>query len=196
VVLEPIGEKEYDPEFVDMLKEIQNKGILLIFDENITFPRAQRNEYIYTIEPDIMVFGKGIANGLPLSIVAGKKEILEQKEKKQVFVSGTFSAELLSLAAANFVLERAQKIIERINDVGKHFLEKLASAGIPTNISFPWRISLSFTSPKEKSFIFSKALEYYIILHDNLFLNYSHTKKEIDEVCRILSEITQIPKKD
>ena len=40
------------------------------------------------ITPDLATFGKAIANGMPLSVVAGKKKLMQGME--QIFFSSTF----------------------------------------------------------------------------------------------------------
>ena len=69
--------------------------------------------------PDIACFGKGVANGMPLSIIAGKREIM--KEFEEIFVSFTFGGEALSLAAAISTIKemREKNVIEHLWKQGK-----------------------------------------------------------------------------
>ena len=53
--------------------------------------------------PDLTTLGKGIANGYPLAAIVGRKELM--KEMENIFFSGTFGGELLSLAAAKTVIQ-------------------------------------------------------------------------------------------
>ena len=85
-LVEPVqGEGGYYPAptpFLEALREIADRhGIRLIFDEVQTgFGRTARwfaSEH-YPIDPDIVVLGKGIANGLPLSAYGASSEIMEQ----------------------------------------------------------------------------------------------------------------------
>jgi glutamate-1-semialdehyde 2,1-aminomutase len=103
IIVEPIM-TELSERRIRWLKELREyctqNGILLIFDEVITgfrFPKYSVANYL-EIEPDIIILGKAIANGMPLSVVAGKKEIMNCDE---YFVSSTFAGETLSLVAAN-----------------------------------------------------------------------------------------------
>jgi glutamate-1-semialdehyde 2,1-aminomutase len=73
---------------------------VLIFDETITgfrFANGGAQEYFGVI-PDLATFGKGLANGYPVSALAGKSEIMRMME--EIFFSFTFGGEALSLAAA------------------------------------------------------------------------------------------------
>ena len=106
VILEPMNVAFPEDEFLQKVRALTQKhGSLLIFDETITGFRMSEGgaqEY-FGVTPDLTTLGKGIANGYPLSAVVGKKEFM--CEMKEIFFSGTFGGELLSLAAANKVLE-------------------------------------------------------------------------------------------
>ena len=69
----------------------------MIFDEICTGFRVSLGgaQKIYNIEPDLTTLGKGMANGMPLSALVGKRKIMKSLEK--VFFSGTFGGETLSL---------------------------------------------------------------------------------------------------
>ena len=57
----------------------QRHGALLIFDEIVTGFRLApggAQEY-YGVTPDLAVFAKGIANGMPLSAVCGRRDIMQ-----------------------------------------------------------------------------------------------------------------------
>jgi glutamate-1-semialdehyde 2,1-aminomutase len=81
-------------------------GCLLVFDEVITGFRmgtggAQEH---YGVTPDLATFGKAVGGGLPLSVVAGRAEILEQMCGGGVSFGGTFNGNPISLAAADATL--------------------------------------------------------------------------------------------
>jgi glutamate-1-semialdehyde aminotransferase len=56
----------------------------------------------FSVAPDIAVFSKGLANGLPLSAVVGRAELLDVAER--TFIFGTYYGEALALAAARATL--------------------------------------------------------------------------------------------
>lgn len=89
--------------FYPQLREITDKhGSLLIYDEIVTGFRIAVGgvqEY-FNVIPDLAVFGKAIANGMPLSVFVGKKDIMDKCENGGIIVSSTFGGEALSLAAA------------------------------------------------------------------------------------------------
>jgi glutamate-1-semialdehyde 2,1-aminomutase len=107
LILEPISAISPTPEFLaHVRKRTLELGIVLIFDETVTGFRVApggAQEYL-GITPDLSTFGKGIANGFPLSVLCGRADIMVLMDR--VFFSGTFGGELLSLAAAKVVLSK------------------------------------------------------------------------------------------
>jgi len=101
VIMEPVTMTEPKDNFLQDVKELTHKnGAILIFDEIVTGFRlglGGAQEY-FGVTPDLATFGKGMANGMPLSAIVGKKEIM--KEFGEVFFSFTFGGEAVSLAAA------------------------------------------------------------------------------------------------
>lgn len=87
----------------------QKYGAISIFDEMITgfrFSMGGASEY-FKVTPDLATFGKGMANGYPLSAIVGKKEIMMLME--DIFFSGTFGGEALSLAASIATIDKMKK---------------------------------------------------------------------------------------
>lgn len=75
-------------------------GTVLIYDDIVTGFRLAIGgvqEY-FGVKPDLAVFAKGVANGMPLSVYCGKAEIMDKLDK--AVVSSTYGGETLSLAAA------------------------------------------------------------------------------------------------
>jgi glutamate-1-semialdehyde aminotransferase/spore coat polysaccharide biosynthesis protein SpsF (cytidylyltransferase family) len=106
VILEPISVTPPADGFLQGVRELATKhGAVLIFDEVITgfrYARGGAQEY-FKVTPDLCSMGKGVANGLPLSVVAGKAEFMEPFE--EIFFSFTFGGETASLAAAMATLD-------------------------------------------------------------------------------------------
>ncbi len=75
-------------------------GAVSIFDETITGFRLAIGgaQELFGVTPDLACFGKGLANGYPLSAVAGRDDVM--REFEEVFFSFTMGGERLSLAAA------------------------------------------------------------------------------------------------
>ncbi|MCK4283810.1 MAG: aminotransferase class III-fold pyridoxal phosphate-dependent enzyme [Candidatus Brocadiae bacterium] len=101
--------------FYPFLRELTNRyGAVLVFDEIVTGFRVATGgiqEY-FNVTPDLAVFAKGVANGMPLSVYCGKAEIMEKLH--ETVVSSTYGGETLSLAAAKASIEtyRNENVID------------------------------------------------------------------------------------
>ena len=107
VIMEPMNIDFPKTGYLEGVRALTKRhGVLLVFDETITGFRFSSGgaQELFGVTPDLSTFGKGIANGYPLSAIVGKREIMMEME--EIFFSGTFGGELLSLAAAKVVLER------------------------------------------------------------------------------------------
>jgi glutamate-1-semialdehyde 2,1-aminomutase len=122
VVLEPMNLTEPEPGFLEGVKELTHaNGAVLVFDETVTgfrYANGGAQEY-FGITPDLATFGKGVANGYPLSVVAGRADIMRLME--EVFFSFTFGGETLSLAAAYATMSKLQRepVIATLKDKGQ-----------------------------------------------------------------------------
>lgn len=107
VILEPMNVTEPTPEFLGAVKDLAHAaGALLVFDETITgfrFANGGAQER-FGVTPDLATFGKGLANGYPVSAVTGRADVMKLME--EVFFSFTFGGETLSLAAAKATLDK------------------------------------------------------------------------------------------
>lgn len=103
--------------FYPYLRKFADKyGAVLIFDEIVTGFRLALGgvqEY-FQVTPDLAVFAKAIANGMPLSVYCGKAELMNWLETATV--STTYGGEALSLAAAKATIEiyRSEPVIEHL----------------------------------------------------------------------------------
>jgi glutamate-1-semialdehyde 2,1-aminomutase len=111
VILEPTGVCEPENGFLERVRELCDQySVVLVFDEIVTGFRvdmggAQRK---YGVTPDLATFGKAMANGMPISAIVGKREIMKLMD--DIFFSGTFGGETLSLAAALATITKLEKI--------------------------------------------------------------------------------------
>ena len=107
IILEPVVFEEPRDNFLIKLRELCDRtGTLLIFDEMWTGFRLHPGgaQKYYGVDSDLACFSKAIANGMPLSALTGRKEIMQLLDK-QVFFYTTFGGEALSLAAAKATIE-------------------------------------------------------------------------------------------
>jgi glutamate-1-semialdehyde 2,1-aminomutase len=83
-------------------------GVVLIFDEVITGFRLGLGgaQARFGVTPDLTVLAKAVANGFPLSVIAGKHDIMELVDPKSGVVhSGTYNGNMTSVTAALATLD-------------------------------------------------------------------------------------------
>lgn len=132
-----------DGYFAGLRRLCDSAGALLILDEIITgFRWHERGaQFVYDIEPDLCVFGKGLGNGFPLSALAGRADIMRLggfvDDTDRVFLlSQTAGGQPWALAAMLAVIDTYQRehIAERLHQIGarlRHGIEQVvADAGL------------------------------------------------------------------
>ena len=94
------------PEFIKAVRALCTKyNVVMIVDEVKTGFRVGKGgaQALYGIEADIFTVAKAMANGYPISAIGGKEEIM-RKYGKGVAHGGTYTAQAMSLAAAEKTL--------------------------------------------------------------------------------------------
>lgn len=127
VILEPMNVAFPKPGFLEGVAErTRAHGAVLVFDETITGFRFANGgaQELFGVTPDLATFGKGLANGYPVSAVAGRADVMKLME--EVFFSFTFGGELLSLAAAAATLDklRREPVVATIAQRGEAILAR------------------------------------------------------------------------
>ncbi|MBS3818042.1 aminotransferase class III-fold pyridoxal phosphate-dependent enzyme [bacterium] len=120
------------PEYLQKARELTRRyGVVLVLDEVISGFRFHAGglQSLYKVKPELSILGKAIGGGMPLSALAGKKEIMnlcdpEVKTSQKVkFEGGTFSAHPGSVyAGLNFLshlIENQDEIYPQIGRMGK-----------------------------------------------------------------------------
>lgn len=108
-------------------KECTKHGTVLIFDEIITgfrFPKYSVSNY-FGVHPDLILIGKAMGGGLPLSAIGGSKDLMNCGD---YFYSGTFFGETVSMAACLKTIEIIHRdgsnySMQRLWDEGSKFLD-------------------------------------------------------------------------
>lgn len=122
IILEPIVFDAPSDGFLHRLRTLcDERGILLIFDEMWTGFRLSLGgaQEFFGVRADLACFSKAVANGMPLSVLCGRADVMSLLEQ-EVFFFTTFGGEALSLAAAKATLEfmRASDVPGRLDATG------------------------------------------------------------------------------
>jgi glutamate-1-semialdehyde-2,1-aminomutase len=198
VILEPMQEDGPKDDFLAKLKKIANdNGALLIFDEVVTGFRLglAGAQGLFKVVPDITALGKGMGNGLPISAVVGKAEIMKLIEEG-AFISTTHGGEALSLAgsiATIRILERKGSY-EKMTALGKSLksgFEKIikdnkleaivGTRGLPVHFSPTFKPTKTLTSHDLLSVFQQTMINEGILVLTTNTLCLAHTKDDIDK---------------
>src|SRR6185312_10218115 len=120
------------PGFLKALQErCRRHGIMIVLDEvKVGLGRSGLMHCFQHegLAPDMVVFGKGIGGGLPLSAVVGPKAIMDHAP---AFALLTTAGNPVAAAAGNAVLEtiETEGLVDRARRVGKLFSDTLRALG-------------------------------------------------------------------
>jgi glutamate-1-semialdehyde 2,1-aminomutase len=137
IVLEPVVERLPSKEWITAARDLAtSSGAVLIFDEIKTGFRLRTGGYQAFAEviPDLSAFGKAMANGFPLSVVCGHRDIMDAARK--TWISSTLASEGSALAAAGAVLSwhDSADVCESLATIGvemRHAVERaIAASGV------------------------------------------------------------------
>jgi glutamate-1-semialdehyde 2,1-aminomutase len=152
VVMEPLlcntGCIAPEPGFLETVRAACDAhGALLIFDEVITGFRlaAGGAQEHFGVGPDLAVFGKAIAGGLPVAAIAGRAEVMDVVVTGKVGHAGTFNSNPVGMAAAVATLGRLERdrdeLYPRVRATGQRLMAGIrraaAEAGVPLLVDGP-----------------------------------------------------------
>ena len=136
------------PGFLAGLRDLCDQiGCLLVFDEIVTGFRIAPGgaQELYGVLPDLVALGKAMGGGLPMSAVAGRREIMELSDPSrptpdQVYISGTLNGNPLSAAAGLATLRAlvADDVCAALAKNGDTLIRGITEAGerlsVPVNV--------------------------------------------------------------
>ncbi len=212
VILEVMAGDEPKDNFLQKVEALTHReGALLIIDEMITgfrygFPALHDR---YGLKPDLTTYGKGIANGYSLAILAGRKEVMElgglEHKKERVFlVSTTHGAETTALAAGLAVLKemkikKIQPALVRYGTKLKKELEKLVIKhslaefvqlkGAVVNMSMVFKDRDGAVSPLLRTLFLQEVNKRGILFQGYFALSYSHGQRELQTTLKIFDKV-------
>jgi len=207
VILEPVVFEAPRDNFLARVKEVcEQHGVVLIFDEMWTGFRLAvggAQEY-FGVKSDLQCFSKAVANGMPLSILSGRKEIMQLCDK-DVFFFTTFGGEALSLAAAKATIEeiRDQKVPEYLARQGQKLITRYNQIAVELEMAYTTasgmdcRSLVSFDgtagNPLEmKSLVQQEMIKRGILWSGMHVVSFSHTDEDIAYTLQAYREVLPI----
>lgn len=210
VILEPFVFDEPKPGYLQEVAELCKKnGALLIFDEmwsgfRIALGGAQE---FFGIKPDLAVYSKAVANGMPIAFLTGRKDVLQLFEK-DVFFYTTFGGEALSLAATKATLNvlREKNVPKNLAEKGQilkdgynKLVEELGMKAYTQCKGYPCRttVTLEATTGNPlavKAYFQQEMIKRGILWQGNHNMMYMHSKEDIDYTLKAYADVLPLIK--
>ncbi len=205
IIMEPMNVSYPAPGFLESVREMATRhGAILIFDEIISGFRVDNGgaQALFKVIPDLATFGKGLANGFPLSAVVGRADLMRGME--EIFFSFTFGGELLSLSAAKATLDKLQRepVTRTLAELGTEnarninaIIESADAAGIFEVVGHPSRTFMvtkeapRSTSSQTKTLLLQEMFRRGILTIGTHNMSFAHTKADLSALRDAYAEV-------
>ena len=183
---------EPDPYFLKKVRKFtKENNIILIFDECTTGFREEFGGLYkkFNIIPDMVIFGKALGNGYPITAILGRKELMASSSK--TFLSSTFWSDRIgpTAAIATIDLMKDLKSWKIVNEKGKYikrqwsklFKQKKLNVNIWGRNAIIGFNFISKNNLKYKTFITQELLKKNILASNIVYVAITHKYKLIDK---------------
>lgn len=210
IILEPTVFEAPKDGFLQQLRELcTQKGIVLIFDEMWTGFRLAVGgaQHYFGVDADLICFSKAIANGMPISVLCGKRDIMQLCDK-DIFFFTTFGGEALSLAAAKATINelRSLNVPEYLASQGKKLKDGYNDIAQSLNMAYTAcngldaRTIITFSHPTENALLLKSLVQQEMIKRGILWggfhnMCFSHTDSDIAYTLEVYGEVLSLLKK-
>ena len=177
-------------------KYCDETGALLIYDETITglrFPGLSVANWC-GIRPDLTVMGKSLGAGLPLTIVGGRKDVMDC----EYFVSSTFAGDCAAIAASLELLNilKGDITIDRIWNDGERFLKSFNSINpdVIKIVGYPTRGAFISKDEITKALFMQECVKAGVLFHPvSWFWNFKHNEEAFDvlKICEAVIHLIE-----
>lgn len=203
VVMEPVREALPAPGYMRAVRDLtRSHGALLIYDEVVTALRLGHagGMGFVGVEPDLACLGKSMGNGMPLSALVGRREVMEVVPG--VAFGMTFRGETRSLAAAKAVLGvlRAEPVAEHLARIGEELRGAYHAAcerhglrsrlgGPPARMTFTFEDQGGYAWTELQALFVQRCLERGIFTNGNLLPCYAHDERAVARTVEVFDEV-------
>jgi glutamate-1-semialdehyde 2,1-aminomutase len=209
VILEPTVFEEPKDDFLHKVAELCKEfQIVLIFDEMWTGFRMALGgaQEFFGVKADLATYSKAVANGMPISILTGKNEIMRLLDEG-VFWATTFGGEALSLAAAKATLEelREKNVHEHLSQQGQKLkdgynrIARDLAMTYTRAIGYPWRSLIQFDPNAGDPLLLKSLVQQEMIKRGILWsafhnISFSHSDEDIKYTLCVYEDVLPILK--
>ena len=211
IIMTPFGHPNHQkmqipgPGFLEGVRQLADQyGAILVYDEirtgfRLSMGGAQKR---YGVTPDLTVLGKALANGYPLSVVTGKKEIMMAAAHK-LFISSTFFPNSDAFVAALKtieILERDQ-VLDKIWEKGEGFMEKIQAlidrydvgaelTGVPPMFYITFQADETGTYKEKRKDFYTQLIRkgFFFTPFHHAYISHRHTQQDLDLTLAAMDE--------
>jgi 3-aminobutanoyl-CoA transaminase len=211
IIMTPFGHhlhqrmEEPKPGFLEGVREIATKyGAVLVFDEVRTGFRLAMGgaQELYGVTPDLVVLGKGMANGYAISVVTGKAEVMMAAAQK-LFISSTFFPNSDGYIAALKTIEILERdnVLDKIWEKGGRFLKKVQDiinkynvgaelSGVAPMFFITFKRDEANTQRARRDDFYTQLIRRGVFLHPHHhgYICYRHTEQDLDITATAIDE--------
>jgi glutamate-1-semialdehyde 2,1-aminomutase len=210
LVLEPERTDPPRDGFLQRLVDLaHDDGALVVLDENVTGFRWSNGggQSVHGVTPDLSTWGKGIANGFPLSALAGRREVMDlgglRHDRERVFLlSTTHGAEHAGLAAGIATMDtyRDEPVIETLHTQGERLRTAVQQVidshgvghaftvfGHPACLYYGTRDAAGEPSQPFRTLFLQETVERGL-LAPSFVVSYSHRDEDIERTAEIVDD--------
>jgi glutamate-1-semialdehyde 2,1-aminomutase len=204
VIMEPVVFQEPEPGYLAGVRRLCDQaGALLVFDEMWTGFRlaAGGAQEFYGVRADLATYSKAIANGMPISVLAGRRDVMNLCDQ-DVFFFTTFGGEALSLAAARATIAEIREKNVPAFLARQGAVLKREFAALTAKLDMEWTrvigpdcrslvtFDASAGNPLEmKSFVQQEMFRHGVLWNGFHNMSFSHGDAELEHVVRAYAEV-------
>ena len=191
--------------FLEGVRKIADQyGAVLIYDEIRTCFRLSMGgaQKLYGVIPDLTVLGKAMANGYPISVVTGKKDVMMAAETK-LFISSTFFPNSEAFIAALKTIEILERdnVLEEIWQKGSWFMKKIQKlidkydvgaklTGVAPMFYITFKKDESGNYKDKREDFYTQLIRkgFFFTPFHHAYICYRHTKEELEMTLKAIDE--------
>ncbi len=207
VIIMEVERHQLDLDFLKAVRKLATEAnAVLIYDEITSGFRMRAGglHMLHGLEPDIVILGKAMGNGFPISAIVGRKEVM--KAAQDTFISSTYWTERIGFVAALEVIRQFEKngVADQLIKTGEYFIENfrklIDSKGLKIEIADGIPPAPILTVNEEnpsavKTLFTQEMLKKGFLASDVIYIAAAHTKEIIDRYLKAADAVLSLIKK-
>ena len=193
------------PGFLEGVRGLADRyGAVLVFDEVRTGFRLALGgaQELYRVSPDLVVLGKGMANGYAISVLTGKTDVMTAAASK-LFISSTFFPNSDGYIAALKTIEVLERdnVLSNIWEKGGRFLKKIQAiidkyhvgaelSGVAPMFFITFQKDEANTTKGRRTDFYTQLIRkgFFFTPHHHAYISHRHTEEDLELTLKAIDE--------